>query len=208
MRARRPLWQRRLPVLAAAGVFAVGNLAVFLSYRSSSHARREALEARRVELARAVGEREAEATRLARQQERLSGVSEAITEFYGKRIGTQRETLASVVAEVHAVLKDAGVAAPQISYATTLDHNLPLAQMRITFPVRCDYARFKHLLKAFESSKHWIAVRSVTIQRDVDVAGSVQVQLELTTYFDERDSAPERPAARARGAVPARKAGR
>ncbi len=213
MSALLSTWRRRLPLLAVAGLFAVGNLALFWGYRSSTQIRRAALEARRDELRRTVEASEAEATRLAGQRERLSGVSSAIEEFYGRRIGTERETLAPVVAELHAILKDTGVAVPQISYATAQVPKLPLLQMRITFTVQCDYARFKRLLHAFESSRRWIVVRGVSIGRDADRPGSVQVQLEAVTYFSEPEGAQapqSRPAkagaARSAPAV-ARKAG-
>jgi Tfp pilus assembly protein PilO len=205
--ARRPVWQRRLPLLAAAAVFAAANVAVFFSYRASSHTRRDALEARRVELQSSVGVREAEAARLSAQAERLSGVSEAIELFYGQRIGTQRALLASVVAELHAILNSVGVSAAQISYGTSPDKILPLTQMQISFAVKSDYARFKRLLKAFETSRRWLAVRTISIQRDPDQPGSVQVQLDLVTYFDERDGAPGRPNAAPASALPVRKAG-
>ena len=44
------VWGRRLPLVAAAVLFAGANLAVFLAYRSSTQTRRAALEARRDEL--------------------------------------------------------------------------------------------------------------------------------------------------------------
>ena len=203
MSARRPVWMRRLPMLAAAALFAAGNLAVFFSYRASSQTRRDALEARRVELQRSVQEREAEATRLAVQAERLSGVTDAIELFYGQRIGTQRELLASVVSELHSILKTAGVSAAQISYGTNPDKSLPLTQMQISFAVKSDYARFKRLLRAFETSRRWLAVRTVSIARDSEQPGSVQVQVDLVTYFDERERQNEVAAS----ALPARKAG-
>lgn len=210
---RLRMWRRRLPLLAAASVFAAGNLALFLGYRSSTQTRRAGLEARRDDLRRSVDAREGEATRLTAQRERLSGVSSAIEEFYGRRIGTERETLAPVVAEVHAILKEAGVSAPQISYTTTPAQKLPLVQMRIAFSVRCDYPRFKQLLRAFEGSRRWIVVRDVSINRDNERPGSVQVQIDLVTYFSEREGAPGSPekpekAGKAdKGAVPARKTG-
>ena len=186
---------RRLAVLAGAVLFAGVNLAVFFSYRAGSETRREALEERRVELAREVAAREAEAKRLSVQEERLSGVTEAISEFYGRRVGTQRETLDDVVAELHAILKETGVSTQQISYATTAEKALPLEQMRMTFAATCDYARFKRLLDAFESSPRWLAVRAVSIRRDTERPGSVQVQLELVTYFDDRGGAHTGPQA-------------
>jgi Tfp pilus assembly protein PilO len=196
------IWRRRLPLLAVAALFSVGNFVFFLSYRSTFHDRRQALEARRDELKRAVEAREVEATKLAGQRERLDGVSAAIEEFYGRRVGPQRETLASIVAEVHAVLRETGVSTSQISYTTTPMPKLPLTQMRIQFPVRCDYGRFKRLLRAFETDKRWIAVRSIAVNRDAEQPGSVQVQLELATYFADREALPERPA---KAAAPARR---
>jgi len=134
-------------------------------------------------------------------------VSEAIDDFYGHRIGTQKETLAGVVDDVHLALKQAGVATNTISYSTIGDKSLPLVTMRITFPVRCDYSRFKKLLHEFESSRRWIAIKSVTIARDNEGPGTVQVQFELATYFAERGDEPPKPAAEARAAVPGGRAG-
>ncbi len=206
-------WNRRLPLALVALVFAAANLVIFLGYRSSTNERRAALEARRDELARSVASGEAEAGRLAGQNERLSGVSEAMEEFYGNRIGTQEETLAGLVADLHAALKEAGIETNQISYATAPVQKLPLTRMRVTFPVKSDYGRFKKLLRIFESGRRWIAVESIAIRRDADQPGAVYVQMELVTYFTERELAPPAakspgppagaPAAPAPGAVPA-----
>ena len=98
-------WNRRMPLALAALVLAAGNLVLFLAYRSSTNERRAALEAKRDDLARTVASREAEAEKLSTQNQRLSGVSEAMEEFYGHRIGTQEETLAGLVADLHAALK-------------------------------------------------------------------------------------------------------
>lgn len=185
MSLEMPIRGRALTLLAAAALFAGANLAFFLVYRSGSESRRAALEARRDALKQSVVSGETEADRISQQKDRLGGVSEALAEFYGRRIGTERETLASVVDEVHSILKETGVAAPTISYSAVAMGKLPLEQMRIVFTVRCDYGRFKQLLRAFESSSKWIAVREVAISRDNDRPGSVQVQLDLVTYFAE-----------------------
>ena len=211
--ARKSAWQRKLPLLAAAVVFAGGNLAVFLTYRSSTQSRREALEARREALTNSVTQREEEAARLATQKARLGGVSAAMEEFYGHRIGTQRATLAAIVADIHEKLNEVGVTTNQISYATTAMQKLPLDQMRIQLAVKTDYSRFKRLLRAFESGRRWIAVRTVSIQRDNEHPGSVSVQLELVTYFTQGDGVEPTPRGKptpakpAPGAVAARRAG-
>jgi Tfp pilus assembly protein PilO len=213
---------RRFVGPAAAAAFAVVNLVFFLTYRSTFQDRREALEARREDLKRTVHQREVEAGRLGTQRDRLNGVSTAIDEFYGRRIGSQRETLAAVVDDLHAALKDTGVTTSQISYSTIAVEKLPLTQMRIGFSIRCDYARFKRLLEIFETGPQWLVVKGVAISRDNELPGSVQVQLELVTYFSERpgpaEHAPvpgpgkageaEKAEKKAAGAVaPARKAG-
>jgi Tfp pilus assembly protein PilO len=215
MIARPQNLSRRWPLAAAALLFAAGNIVFFLVYRANTNERRASLEARRDDLSRSVAAREADAERLATQRERLSGVTEAMEEFYGNRIGTQEQTLAAVVDELHAVLKETGVEANQISYSTTPDTKLPLTRLKINFPVRCDYARFKKLLKGFETSRRWIAVESVAIRRDSE-QGGVNVQIELATYFSDRaedqssssgqrtgPAAPAVPTTKVRGAVPA-----
>jgi len=203
-------WNRRMPLALGALVLAAANAVIFLGYRSSTNERRAALEARRDDLARTVASREAEAEKLSTQNQRLSGVSEAMEEFYGHRIGTQEETLAGLVADLHAALKEAGIETSQISYATAPVVKLPLTRMRVTFGVKSDYGRFKKFLKILETGRRWIAVESVAIRRDTEQPGSVYVQMELATYFAEPSSpAPSTqspappPAAPARGAVPA-----
>jgi hypothetical protein len=182
----------RLPLVVAALLFAGANVAFFLTYRSGFAERRAALESRRDELQKNVEAAEKEATRVAGQKERLGGVSAAIDEFYGHRIGTERETLAPIVAEIHDILKEVGVAAPQISYTTMPMQKLPLSEMRIVFTVRCDYPRFKRLLRELETSPKWLAIRDVGITRDSEHPGSVQVQLGIATYFTEAGVGPPR----------------
>lgn len=178
-------WNRRLPLALGALVFAAANLVFFLVYRSSTSERRAGLEARRDDLARTVAAREAESSKLAQQSQRLTGVSEAMEEFYGHRIGTQDETLAALIADLHAAFKEAGIEANQISYTTSPVTKLPLTKMRVTFPVKSDYQRFKKLLRIFETGRRWIAVESVAIQRAGEQPGAVSVQMELATYFAE-----------------------
>ena len=203
---------RRLPLVLAALAFAGANVAFFLTYRSGFAERRAALEARRDALQKNVETAEKEATRVTGQKERLGDVSAAIDEFYGHRIGSERETLAPVVAEIHAILDEVGVSAPQISYTTAPMQKLPLSMMRIVFTVRCDYPRFKRLLRAFETSPKWLAIRDVGIVRDSERPGSVQVQLGLVTYFTEAGGPPDKPQAGPRESAakdkPARPAGR
>ncbi len=183
-------WRKRAALLALAGVLLAGNVGFYLWYRSTAGDRKESMEARRVALTREVETREQEAAKLAAQRDRLSQVSSAIDEFYGRRVGSRRDTLAGVVEELHAVLQKNGISPAQISYATAHVPNLPLTEMRINFTFRNDYIRFKQLLTAIESGRRWLVVRDVGLQRDPEVPGSVQVRMSLATYFAGDEAAP------------------
>ena len=141
------------------------------------------MAARRDTLAREVESREKEAAAVAVQRDRLSKVSSAIDEFYGKRIGTPRETLAPVVLEIHGLLTQAGVAPASISYSTKPIPGLPVMEMQIAFSFRNDYNQLKQLLGAIESGRRWIVVRNIALARDRDLPGAVGVQMTLATYF-------------------------
>jgi hypothetical protein len=183
VRPARGVWARRATLLTVSGLLFAANLGFFLWYRSTTRQRQEGLENRRAVLERDVQAAEAEATRLARQREHLSLVSEALDDFYAHRIGSSRETLAPMVDEVHAVLRKVGVSPAQITYASSELKDLPLTELRISFVFRNDYNRFKQLIAALESDKRWIAVREVGLSRAQDEPGAVQVQMQLSTYF-------------------------
>ncbi len=194
MRARESIWRQRGGLLVVAGIFFVANLAFLLGSRSITFARRQALEERRTALSRDVTSREAEAAKLGGQRDRLAQVSSVIDEFYGRRVGSRRETLAPIVEEVHAVIQKVGVTPVAISYTTASLKTLPLSQMLIGFHFDSDYARFKRLLAAFESNRRWIVVRDVSLNRKTDSPGDVQVRVVLATYFSGDESVPAPPA--------------
>jgi len=186
-------------LLALSVLFAAGNLAFFLWYRSTTQDRERALEARRAQLAKDVESAQNEAARLSGQRERMSQVSSAISEFYDRRVGARRETLAPVVQEIHTVLRRVGVNPAQISYAMAPVADLPLTEMKIGFSFRNDYAKFKQLLEAFESDRKWIVVRDVILSRDTDFPGGVQVHVDLSTYFSGETNVRPRAAVAAKG---------
>ncbi len=194
MRARESIWRRKAGLLIVAGVFFAANLGFLLGSRSITSARRQALEDRRTALTREVAAREAEAAKLGGQRDRLAQVSSVIDEFYGRRVGSRRETLAPIVEEVHSVLEKVGVSPVAISYNTNRLTNLPLSQMLIGFHFGSDYARFKKLLAAFEGNRRWIIVREVSLSRNAEVPGEVAVRIILATYFSGEEGVPVPPA--------------
>jgi Tfp pilus assembly protein PilO len=198
VKSRENIWRRRAGLLAVALLFLLANVGFLVGARSITAARRAALEEQRAALTQEVTAKEAEAARIEEQRSRLARVSTVIEEFYGRRVGSRRATLAPIVEEIHAVLKRIGVAPTTITYATSTLRDLPLSQMMINFNFNSDYARFKKLLSAFESNRRWLVVRDVSLTRVPETTGEVQVHLLLATYFadEEKPAAPVAPARR------------
>ena len=193
---------RRAQILIVAILLLAGNLGFYLWYRATAQDRKDAMEARRTELTRDVDAREREAKKLAAQRDRLSSVSSAIEDFYGKRIGPSRDTLAPVVAEIHLLLQRSGILPTEMSYTTQAMPDLPLSQMLVTFSFRNDYARFKQLLSSIETDRRWIVIREVGLSRDAELPGGVLVRLALATYFAGEDAASGAPPALAAQPIP------
>ncbi len=202
MKSRESLWRQRAGLLAAAALFLIANVGFLVGARSITSARREALEEQRAALRRDVTAREAEAAKLEEQRSRLAKVSTVIEEFYGRRVGSRRATLAPIVDEIHTVMQRNGVSPVTITYATSVLKTLPLSQMVIGFSFSSDYARFKRLLAAFEADRSWIVVRDISLSRSSGTPGEVLVHVELATYFAEEERiAPAPPALPARRTV-------
>lgn len=202
MKSRESLWRQRAGLLAAAALFLIANVGFLVGARSITSARREALEEQRAALRRDVTAREAEAAKLEEQRSRLAKVSTVIEEFYGRRVGSRRATLAPIVDEIHTVMQRNDVSPVTITYATSALKTLPLSQMVIGFSFSSDYARFKRLLAAFEADRRWIVVRDISLSRSSGTPGEVLVHMELATYFAEEERiAPAPPALPARRAV-------
>jgi Tfp pilus assembly protein PilO len=206
VKGRENIWRQRAGLLTFASLFLLANVGFLVGSRSIRAARKQALENRRASLTSQVAAREAEAKKLTEQRDRLAQVSEAIDDFYGRRVGSRRQTLAPLVQEVHTVMRKAGVAPNSISYSTSSLRNLPLTEMSISFSFRSDYARFKRLLAAFEVNPRWLVVRDVGLSRDSETVGEVQVRLALATYFSNEDRQTLAPGPAAPAApAPARK---
>ncbi len=193
MRGSRSVWARHAGLLVASGIFLVANLAFYFAYGSTTRTREEALKNRRAALEREVVSAEAEAARLSGQRDRLARVSSAIEEFYGRRVGPRRQTLAPVVEEIHDVLARGGVSPTQISYSRAPVADLLLSQMLVSFGFRSDYAKFKRLLHLFETNRRWLIVRETSLNRDTATPGSVEVRMAIATYFSGAEEIEHRP---------------
>ncbi|MGH9399907.1 MAG: hypothetical protein ACRD00_06035 [Thermoanaerobaculia bacterium] len=189
-------WRRRAGLLAASAVLFLANFGFFLWYRSTTSARAQALQKERSALQADVAGREQEALRLTTQRDRIAGVSRAIQEFYGKRVGRRRETLAPLVDDMHAVFRSTGLFPAQISYATAAVESLSLTEMLVSFGYTTDYPTFKKLLASIENGPRWIVVRQFGLTRDPAAPSTVSMRMVLGTYFAEEAGEAGQPATR------------
>jgi hypothetical protein len=201
VKSRESIWKQRLGLLIVAALFLIANIGFLVGARSITAARRAALEQERAALTSDVAAREAEAAKLQGESNRLAQVSTVMDEFYGKRVGSRRETLAPIVEEIHAVLQKNQVSPVAISYATSSLKSLPLSQMVVAFNFDSDYPRFKRLLASIETDRRWIVVRDVGLSRLTETPGQVQAHMVLATYFADEDRMP----AQAAPVLPARR---
>lgn len=206
MSVRFVVWRRRAGIVAVACAILLANFGFFLWYRSTARLRADGLEKERAALAAGTAAKEEEARRLMGQRDRIALVSQAIQEFYGKRVGRRREALAPLVDEMHGVFRRTGIFPLQISYSTTPVESLSLTEMQVAFGYATDYPTFKKLLAAIEEDRHWIVVRQVSVNRDPGAPSAVQLRMTLATYFSaEDDSTVPPPSRRPGGAGEARR---
>jgi hypothetical protein len=182
--------------VAPAIAFLLANLAFFLWYRSTAEKRAEGLEKERAALASDAAAKDQEARRLTSQRDRIALVSQAIQEFYAKRVGRGREALAPLVEEMHQVFRRTGVTPAQISYSTAPLESLSLTEMLVSFGYATDYPTFKKLLAAIEGDSHWLAVSQVSVARDATTPSAVQMHMVIATYFTPEDDGLPRPPTR------------
>jgi len=188
VKSRVNVWRQRAGLLAVSGLFLLANAVFLIGFRTITARQAQALEDRRSALTRDVAAKEVEAAKLVSERDRLAGVSSVIEEFYGRRVGSRKETLAPIVEEIHSVMRRIGVAPKSISYSIVPVSSLPLSQMAISFSFQSDYARFKRLLQAFEANRRWIVVKDISLSRDSETPGEVQVRIGLATYFTTDDA--------------------
>jgi Tfp pilus assembly protein PilO len=180
-------WRGRIPLAGGVALFLLANAMFYFTYGSSAGRRRASLEARRTQLSGRVAERAAEAARLQAQSERLSGVHEAVEEFYGRRVGSREATLGPIVDELHQLLRRNGAVPSQISYDVEPLEGLPLSRMRIGFAFHGDYGAFKKFLRDVAASRRWLAVQEASVNRDQELPGAVDVRVAIATYFSGED---------------------
>jgi len=203
VKSRESIWKQRLGLLIVAALFLIANIGFLVGAHSITAARRAALEEERAALTADVAAKEAEAAKLQGESRRLAQVSTVMDEFYGKRVGSRRETLAPIVEEIHSVLQKNEVSPVSLSYGTSSLKSLPLSQMVVGFNFNSDYPRFKRLLASIETDRRWLVVRDVALTRVTETPGQVQVHMVLATYFSDEDRmlAPAAPVLPARRTV-------
>ena len=177
------VWRERIWIAGSAVVFFLANFAFFLGSRAVDASREAALKKNLAAARERFAEGQRQENKAESEQGHIENVRRAAQEFYGRKIGTVDETMASTVAEIHSVCRRAGVAPHAISYAVKAVPKIPLLEMKVSFKVDGNYGTLRRLLKEFEQDRRWLVVKQVELARQEETVGEGSVQLDIATYF-------------------------
>jgi len=174
-RDRRLLFALLLVVLAA-------DAAVLLSYRTFYDERLRALVEEQAGLERRRDEARRQAEEAAAAERKLFDTQAALTSFFSETLGEREKKIASLIEEVYATTRGAGLRPDAIGYQSVDEPGTD--SLTMTFAVEGPYRDVKRLLADLERSKRFLVVEQVGLSGgSPDDPDSVRVQLTVTNYF-------------------------
>lgn len=189
MKFEASLWREKAWIVAPAVLFFAGNLAYFLAGRAVDRSRAETLERTKSSAATRFEAAEQDKARARTEADHIEDVRRAEKEFFGTRVGTLEDSVASLVEDIHRVCEKAGPVPHQISYGVRDRPNVPLQEMTISFGVDGNYTTLRRLIAGFENDRRWIVIRQVGLSRRGETTGEGDITLSLATYFFQPDKA-------------------
>ena len=174
-RDRRVLFVILLVVLAA-------NAAVLLSYRTFYDDRLRALVSEQADLEKRRDEARRRTESAEVSERRLFETQEALTAFFSETLGKREERIASLLEEIYATTRAAGLRPDEITYASTDEPGTD--SLTMSFEVAGRYGDVKRLLSGLERSKRFLVVEQVDLtggsETDPDL---VSISITVTNYF-------------------------
>ncbi len=181
MNGSAPAWRSRIPLLAVLSALLLANVAILVGYRLYYKDRFRSLQGEEETLRVRRDDARAALARARATKERVSSVQKEVDSFLNETIGTRGERLASVVEEVYAVTRKAGLRPSTITYSETNEAGVD--SLRITFQVDGRYADIKRLLGAFESSPQFFVVENISVNLDAAQPDVLHVGVILDRFF-------------------------
>jgi hypothetical protein len=127
-----------------------------------------------------LGEKE----RLERAVQGLESTDRALADFYGKRLGTEKERFTRIVAEIRDLSRTAGLDPTTINYQMEPIEEQGVVQRSLTFTVSGRYLDLRRLINLLELSGSFITLDRVSLSEGSQGA-QLRIALQMSILFAE-----------------------
>lgn len=172
----------RKVLFAVLGVVLAANAAVLLSYRTFYDERLRALrgEQARLESRRDAARHRAEEAVAA--ERKLFETQKTVTAFFDETLGERKTRIASLIEEIYAKTREAGLRPDAIAYRSVERPGVDALTMG--FSAEGPYRDVKRLLADLESSKRFLVVDGIALSgASRDEPDVVRIRFTVTNYF-------------------------
>lgn len=123
--------------------------------------------------------------------ERVKASEDGLTDFYGRRLSTEGESLTRIISEIKEICRLAGIPPSSITYQKERLEGQDLSRRNIDFSVSGSYAQFRQLLNLLELSDSFLILQQVSIGGANVEGAPVRINLRLSTLFNVGDRRQE-----------------
>lgn len=181
-------WRRLLLVWLPAVALCLIAAAVFLWQSSESGGRNSQLRNRVAELEGELARLQAMQRATGGDRERVAQLDEQFGALYGNVFGSLDERLTSILREVGAATRGAGLLPGAYTYSASKDQKSGFIRFGIQFSVEGEYHQIRQLLAALQSSPEFLVVQGLSLSGDEDpVSRELSISLRITTFVTEAD---------------------
>jgi hypothetical protein len=104
--------------------------------------------------------------------------------FYKKVLGTKQERLIQIQQEITEIGAEFGISPEAVSYSNTDRDEDGLEMFTIQVHLEGDYSDLRSFIAKIENSKSFLIVDSIGLQGTKEGGLQLQLNINLTTYFD------------------------
>ncbi len=181
-------WRRMLAIWLPAVAACLAAAAFFLWQSSESGGRNSQLRNRVVELEAELTHLEALQRATGGDRERVALLDEQFSTLYGEVFGNLDERLTSILREVGAATRAAGLLPGTYSYSASKEQKTGFIRFGIQFGVRGEYHQIRTLLAELQSSPEFLVVQNLSLAGDEDpVSRELDIGIRLATFVAEAD---------------------
>jgi Tfp pilus assembly protein PilO len=158
------------------------NAAVLLSYRTFYDERLGALLSEKASLEKRRDDSRLRTEKAEASERRLFETQEALTTFFSETLGKREDRIASLIEEIYATTRAAGLRPDAISYSSTDEPGTD--SLTMIFSVSGPYGDVKRLLSGLERSKRFLVIEQVALSGGSETdPDSVNLSITVTNYF-------------------------